>query len=100
MNTLYKLDKNDLNDTCPFKARKHSSHCLVGDCYFYDEICPIYARYLRLICKSSTISKTIYNPVTETHYEIKHVSTKYGKKGKIVGMWKEKKKENLCQEIK
>lgn len=82
-------DKNDINDDCPFKQRKHSSHCLVGNCYFYDSICPIYARFLRIMCKNNTKPKTIYNPVTGTYYEVRQTSTKYGKKGTIKGMWKE-----------
>lgn len=81
-----KPDENDLNDTCPFKRKKHSSYCLVGDCWFYDTLCPIYVRFLRMTC--STKSKTIFNPVTETYYEVKQTSTKYGKKGNIKGIWK------------
>lgn len=34
--------------------------------------------------------KQIYNPVTDTYYEIKQRSTKRGKKGTIIGKWKRK----------
>lgn len=83
-----KVDKNNINDDCPFKQRKHSSHCLVGDCYFYDSICPIYARFLKIVCRNNAASKTIFNPVTETYYEVRQTSTKYGKKGSITGLWR------------
>jgi hypothetical protein len=36
--------------------------------------------------------KRIYNPVTETYYEIRQRTTEYGKKGEIKGTWKKKKK--------
>ncbi len=36
--------------------------------------------------------KRIYNPVTDTYYEIRQRTTEYGKKGEIKGTWKKKKK--------
>lgn len=36
--------------------------------------------------------RIIHNPVTGTDYEVKTKSTKYGKKGEIIGMWKHVKK--------
>ena len=35
--------------------------------------------------------KIIYNPVTNTDYEVRSKSSKYGVKGEIVGMWDTKK---------
>lgn len=35
--------------------------------------------------------KRIYNPVTETYYEIRQRTTEYGQKGEIKGKWKKKK---------
>ncbi|VVB94068.1 Uncharacterised protein [uncultured archaeon] len=35
--------------------------------------------------------KRIYNPVTDTYYEIRQRTTEYGKKGEIKGTWKKRK---------
>jgi hypothetical protein len=42
--------------------------------------------------ENMTAKKRIYNPVTETYYEIRQRTTEYGKKGEIKGTWKKKKK--------
>ena len=36
--------------------------------------------------------RRIYNPVTGKYYEIRERSSKYGKKGQIVGLWSSRKK--------
>lgn len=38
--------------------------------------------------------RIIHNPVTNTDYEVRSKSGKYGSKGEIVGIWKVKKEES------